>query len=359
MTPDEIRRATHFLENATFGPTAADITAVLLTGRDNWIEQQFTLPESQMPDGLDTNQTRAQLFLNMANGADQLRQRVMFALSQTIVVSANKTSTGPELIPWIRLLSRNASGNYRTLLIDVTVSPTMGKYLDLAYSRKASATSAPNENYPRELMQLFTIGLWELNMDGTRKLDGQGQPIPTYTQQTTHRSPSACSSKPWCGYAAGGAIGLRSGNVDGRRRPPLPGGRLPAGTGRPQRGGTGELRPHLRALRVGGSWRSSTSATGPGPWGNRYSHRRFHEAMLALGVVRPDRHGGGRGAEGRHPGVVEPLQGRVRLGLISASSRREQYPNRDRGSQYCCAVTTQSDHTVEPAQLQPVLDREP
>ena len=183
-TPDEIRRATHFLENATFGPSAPDITAVLTMGRDTWIAQQFALPESQMPDGLDTNQVRAQLFLNMANGADQLRQRVMFALSQTIVVSANKTGSGPELIPWVRLLSRNAFGNYKTLITEVTLSPTMGKYLDLAYSRKASSTSSPNENYPRELLQLFTIGLWELNMDGTRRLDGQGQPIPTYTQAT-------------------------------------------------------------------------------------------------------------------------------------------------------------------------------
>ena len=183
-TPDDIRRATHLLENATFGPTAADITAVLTLGRDNWIAQQFALPESQMPDGLDTNQVRSQLFLNMANGADQLRQRIMFALSQTIVVSANKTGSGPELIPWLRLLSRNAFGNYKTLITEVTLSPTMGKYLDLAYSRKASSSSSPNENYPRELMQLFTIGLWELNMDGTRRLDSQNQPIPTYTQQT-------------------------------------------------------------------------------------------------------------------------------------------------------------------------------
>ena len=157
-TPDVIRRAAHFLENATFGPTAGTIAAVAATGPDAWIDQQVALPESAMPDGLDTNQVRAQLLLNMANGADQLRQRVMFALSQTIVVSANKTGSGPELIPWVRLLSRNAFGNYRTLLTEVTVSPTMGKYLDLAYSRKASATSAPNENYPRELMQLFTIG---------------------------------------------------------------------------------------------------------------------------------------------------------------------------------------------------------
>jgi hypothetical protein len=183
-TPDDIRTATHFLENATFGPTGPDIADVLRRGRDGWLAHQFSLPESAMPDGLDTNQVRAQLYLNMARGHDQLRQRMMFALSQTIVVSANKVGSGPELIPWVRLLSRNAFGNYRTLLTEVTLSPTMGKFLDMAYSRKASATSAPNENYARELLQLFTIGLWELNQDGSLKLDVNNQPIPTYDQQT-------------------------------------------------------------------------------------------------------------------------------------------------------------------------------
>jgi hypothetical protein len=181
---DDIRTATHFLENATFGATGPDVADVLVRGRDGWLIHQFAIPESVMPDGLDTNQVRAQLYLNMARGHDQLRQRTMFALSQIIVVSANKVGSGPELIPWVRLLSRNAFGNYRTLLTDVTLSPTMGKFLDMAYSRKASATSSPNENYARELLQLFTIGLWQLNQDGTLKRDGNNQPIPTYDQQT-------------------------------------------------------------------------------------------------------------------------------------------------------------------------------
>jgi uncharacterized protein (DUF1800 family) len=183
-TADDIRTATHFLENATFGPTGSEIANVLARGRDGWLAYQFSRPESPMPDGLDANQVRAQLYLNMSNGSDQLRQRMMFALSQYIVVSANKVGTGPELIPWVRMLSRNAFGNYRTLLTDVTLSPTMGKFLDLAYSRKASATSSPNENYARELLQLFTIGLWELNQDGSLKVDASGQPIPTYDQRT-------------------------------------------------------------------------------------------------------------------------------------------------------------------------------
>ncbi len=114
-TAAEPRPAAHFLDQATFGPTAADVTAIESAGTAAWLQQQFALPESPMPDGLDTNGVRNQLFLNMANGPDQLRQRMIFALSQIIVVSANKTGTGQELIPWIRLLSRNAFGNYRTL----------------------------------------------------------------------------------------------------------------------------------------------------------------------------------------------------------------------------------------------------
>ena len=175
-------QAVHFLEQATFGPTTADVAAVQSLGPVPWLEQQMQAPESPMPDGLDSNQVRAQLFLHMTSGPDQVRQRMIFALSQTVVISANKNNSGEELVPWVRLLSRNAFGNYRTLLREVTLSPTMGKYLDLAYSRKASATTAPNENYPRELLQLFSIGLWMLDADGAVRRDGQGQPIPTYTQ---------------------------------------------------------------------------------------------------------------------------------------------------------------------------------
>ncbi|MCA1584793.1 MAG: DUF1800 domain-containing protein, partial [Acidobacteria bacterium] len=185
QTPQlDVRGAAHFLEQATFGPTAAEVAAVQAVGPQQWLNSQFQLSETTIAEGLDTNQVRNQVFLNMANGSDQLRQRMMFALGQTIVVSANKVGSGVELIPWVRLLSRNVFGNYKTLIEEVTLSPTMGKYLDLAYSKKASATSSPNENYPRELLQLFTIGLWELNMDGSFKRDAQNQPIPTYDQTT-------------------------------------------------------------------------------------------------------------------------------------------------------------------------------
>ena len=176
--------AVHFLEQASFGPTALDVVSVQSMGPAAWINQQMALPESPLPDGLNGDAVRSQLFLNMADGPDQLRQRVMFALSQTIVVSANKITTGEELTPWVRLLSRNAFGNFRTLLREVSLSPTMGKYLDNVYNRKATATTSPNENYARELLQLFSIGMWELNNDGSQKLDGAGNPIPSYTQAT-------------------------------------------------------------------------------------------------------------------------------------------------------------------------------
>lgn len=187
------RAAAHFLEQATFGPTSADVDLVISAGYDQWLNDQFAMPESPMPDDPDARDVRNQLFLNMANGQDQLRQRMVFALSQIIVVSANKNNSGSELAPWVRMLSRHAFGDFRTLLRDVTLSPTMGKYLDMVFSRctrdaatcpNGSTTSVPNENYARELLQLFTLGLWELNQNGTVRLNPSGQPIPTYSQAT-------------------------------------------------------------------------------------------------------------------------------------------------------------------------------
>ena len=160
--------AVHFLEQATFGPTAIDVATVQGMGPQAWLTDQFQLPESPLPAGLDSNQLRAQVYLNMATGPDQVRQRAMFALSQIVVVSANKVNTGEQLTPWVQMLSRNAFGNYRTLLRDVSLSPTMGKYLDNVFNRSASATTSPNENYARELLQLFSVGVWQLNNDGSQ-----------------------------------------------------------------------------------------------------------------------------------------------------------------------------------------------
>ena len=176
--------AIRFLEQASFGPTPDSIAAVQAVGREYWMAEQANLPVGTIDDNLDINQLFSRVFLDMHSAPDQLRQRMVFALSQTLVVSSNKNIYGNELIPWVRLLAKHAFGNYRSLLRDMSLNPAMGKYLDLANSMKATANTSPNENYARELMQLFTIGLNQLNQDGSLKLDAQGQAIPTYDQNT-------------------------------------------------------------------------------------------------------------------------------------------------------------------------------
>jgi uncharacterized protein (DUF1800 family) len=118
---------------------------------------------------------------------DQLRQRVAYALSQILVTSGNKLVYADEMLPWLRLLSQHAFGNYRDLLRDVSMSPSMGKYLDLANSNKPGPMGGANENYPRELLQLFTIGLWDLNQDGSFATTAGGAPVPSYNQATVQQ----------------------------------------------------------------------------------------------------------------------------------------------------------------------------
>ncbi len=129
---------------------------------------------------------QARFFTNAVHGQDQLRQRVAFALGQILVASAVEENTPTQLVPYLQLLKKDAFTNFRTLMEDVTLSPTMGEYLDMRNNDKANPASdtRANENYARELMQLFTIGLSQLNQDGTLQLDASGNPIPTYDQTT-------------------------------------------------------------------------------------------------------------------------------------------------------------------------------
>jgi hypothetical protein len=176
--------AGRFLEQAAFGPRPSDMAKVQQMGINAWLDEQLAMPENAIPDQPSTGALRAWQLNNFVHAPDQLRQRVGYSLGQIIVTSLNKLNYANEILPWMRVVNRNAFGNYRTLLREVTLSPSMGKYLDMANSMKPTAASGANENYPRELMQLFTIGLWQLNNDGSQKLDVNGQPIPTYDQNT-------------------------------------------------------------------------------------------------------------------------------------------------------------------------------
>ena len=155
-----------------------------------YLKEQFAAPISPYPDpattGFGINQVQARFFTNAVHGQDQLRQRVAFALGQIMVVSAIEENTPTQLVPYLQILQKDAFANFRTLMKDVTLSPTMGEYLDMRNNDKADPTrdTRANENYARELMQLFTIGLSQLNLDGTLQLDANGNAIPTYDQST-------------------------------------------------------------------------------------------------------------------------------------------------------------------------------
>jgi uncharacterized protein (DUF1800 family) len=183
--------AGRLLEQAAFGPTPAEIARVNQLGVDAWLNEQFAMAETQIPMPAATNmqnaELRAQYLSRLSAAPDQLRQKVAYALGNIIVISMNKNVYPVEIVPYLQILSRNAFGNYRTLLDEITTSSQMGKYLDLANSRKPGPQGGANENYPRELMQLFSLGLVMLNADGTPKLDENGKTIPTYDQATVQQ----------------------------------------------------------------------------------------------------------------------------------------------------------------------------
>jgi uncharacterized protein (DUF1800 family) len=131
-------------------------------------------------------QVERDFFAHALHDPDQLRQRVAFALSQIMVVSSVEIYEAYGLAAYQNVLLKDALGNYRTLLQDVTLSPAMGRYLDMADSGATNPQNGtvPNQNYAREVLQLFSIGLVELNTDGTQQLDSSGAPIPTFTGAT-------------------------------------------------------------------------------------------------------------------------------------------------------------------------------
>jgi uncharacterized protein (DUF1800 family) len=164
--------AVRFLEMATFGPTPAGIQHLQQIGRDNWLAEQFALPPSVWPDPLPNygvSPVQDALLTIAMTGQDQLRQRVSLALAEIMVVSGNKDTRFDEMVEYQRLLGNDAFGNYRQVLEDMTLSASMGIYLDMVNNAKANPAkgTAANENYARESMQLFSLGLVQLNTDGT------------------------------------------------------------------------------------------------------------------------------------------------------------------------------------------------
>ncbi len=180
--------AVRFLQRATFGGTPADVDGLVRDGVGAWFTRQLRLlPAEKHLDRmlrLDTpNQSvgfTSVYWQGVFTGADQLRKRVAYALSQIFVVSERDVDRN-DVAYYADLLEEHALGTFRNLLEKITYSRAMGRYLTYNNNRKANAAQGrvPDENYAREIMQLFTIGLWELNADGTQRLSG-GQPIPTY-----------------------------------------------------------------------------------------------------------------------------------------------------------------------------------
>ncbi len=203
--------AARFLTQATFGPRKAEIDSLTGGSISAWFDAQLTIPASlhrpaelaewnaQKADAAAAGRDPADVQNALAfrrrawhqvvlAAPDQLRQRVAFALSQILVISDDPFGNGQTegIANYYDILVNGAFGNFRTLLENVTLNPIMGSYLSSLRNAKADpvAGTFPDENYAREVMQLFSIGLVQLQPDGTLKLDAQGLPIPTYTNTT-------------------------------------------------------------------------------------------------------------------------------------------------------------------------------
>ncbi len=180
-----VAAARRFLQQAGFGPTPADAAHVQAIGFQAWLNEQFAMtPVSNYQDvaGQSQGGMPASFLANAVTNPDQLRQKVAFALSQIFVTSLTKVLWNDVMIPYQEMLLNDAFTNYTQILTDVTLSPCMGYYLDMANNEKADpvlGTSA-NENYAREVMQLMSIGTKVLNQDGTWPLDVNGLPIALY-----------------------------------------------------------------------------------------------------------------------------------------------------------------------------------
>ncbi len=227
-----------FAEQATFGPNRQLDSTLMRFGLRAWINSQFAMPypsaSNPYPNnilqpanqptlcdggaddvpancGRDTYtqyQPQTWFFREAFYGDAQLKHRVAWALGQIWVTSGNDIQQGRHMVEWHKVLSKHAFGNYRDLMKEMTLNPTMGEYLNMRESTRTS----PNENYAREIKQLFAIGLFMLNQDGTLQRDTQNNPIPTYTQDEVNAFTrvftgwSFCSVPASCPSAVAGTV---------------------------------------------------------------------------------------------------------------------------------------------------------
>ena len=190
------RTAYRIMEQGTWGPTPTPDTMLTRFGLKGWFATQLQQPVSTFADqpllndlgNANTNMlpVQQQFFANALSGSDQLRQRIAFALSEIWVILELEVNNASAFPPLFRIFQADAFGNYEQLMKDVTLNPGMGKFLNMVNNDKGNAArgTTANENYAREIMQLFTLGLTQLNMDGTPVLDSSNRTTPTYTQAT-------------------------------------------------------------------------------------------------------------------------------------------------------------------------------
>ena len=210
------KEASRFLARATFGPNMAAIDALATSDSDAWFAEQFAKPQTlhlAYMDKLLAAQVAFggprvgftafyETFWQQAiRGDDQLRQRVAFALSQIFVISMQNETVRPLVrgtSSYYDMLGQHAFGNFRNLLEGVARHPMMGIYLSHLRNQKESGTRTPDENFAREVMQLFTIGLVQLNPDGSVKMSG-GKPIDTYTREDVAGLAKVFTGLSWAG----------------------------------------------------------------------------------------------------------------------------------------------------------------
>ncbi len=184
-TPVNSAAAVRFLEQSSFGPNMETVNQVQQTGFDSYLQNQFSstitpYPNPRPKDGVYNVQQS--FFLIATAGGDQLRERTSLALNELWVVAGDKIGDPLGYTNYLRTLQKDALGNYLDVMTDITLTPAMGHYLDMVDNDKPDPGQHANENYAREIMQLFCLGLTQLNPDGTPVLDASGNPVPSYTQ---------------------------------------------------------------------------------------------------------------------------------------------------------------------------------